>query len=282
MKKYIPLVLMVFFFNIHCDNLLLEATFINEIKTIDDLTRFSEITYRIKLSDINKKIIFKVMNDIDASGTILESGFGMDINSHITIDGRGHRIRNLGSKFISGNHGTVKNLILENIEGSFAGSNYGTITNCHLISSVSKNNNGGFVSTNSGIIANSSTVITMTGTNSSGFCRSNSGTIKNCFATGTITTAPGHGFVNTGTGTIENCYSAVTLASGTQYGFKHTAYTGTITGSFFDLGLAPAAESGSGTGLSTTDMQNAANYTAEGWDFTTTWDIDSGSYPYLR
>ena len=83
--------------------------------------------------------------------------------------------------------------------------------------------------------------------------------------------------------TGSNCYSAMTMTADTIYGFFNPSYTATITGCYYDSTLAPTVEANSGTGLTTTEMKDKANFT--GWDFDTVWDIDpsiNDGYPFLR
>lgn len=89
----------------------------------------------------------------------------------------------------------VKNLTVkgdvENTSGTaaiLAGVNYGKITDCHVIGTVSADSAGGIVGTNYGYIGNSDANVTVTGSYRAGgfICVNNTGNIENCLAKGNV------------------------------------------------------------------------------------------------
>ena len=120
----------------------------------------------------------------------------------------------------------------------------------------------------------------------------NVGTVQNCYTIGhvqTTETFQGGGLVgeNYG-GYIINCYAATTVVGDNLFhagllGFNHDAQNPSpITSSYWDKEATNITHnSGGGTGLSTADMKNQANFI--NWDFNTTWEIVScKNYPVLQ
>jgi len=231
--------------------------------------------------------------------------------SHLTINGEG----GLGLFYELGSTAVVLNLGLEAVDvhgtmcciGGLAGDNAGIISACYCIGTVEGNNYvGGLVGTNGGsIVACHSTarvsgdrvVGGLVGRNCGGpgyVCRD--GTLIMCYSTGTV---DGREVVGglvglnrdwDGPGSvIFNCYSAsiVTgdLHTGGLVGLGPTPWG--IANSFWDIEASGQASSDGGTGLTTTEMQEAGTYLNAGWDFhneskngvSEYWQISPGNYP---
>ncbi len=198
------------------------------------------------------------MSDVDDFAPIGPSG--SDGGFRGTVDGDGFAVRNLvidrpDSNFGSflrsiGEDGVVKNLTLEDIDitgqehiGALTSSNYGTITNSHVIGATlsADGRSGGFVATNEGTISDSSTSahITNEGRLTGGFAGNNTGTIIGSHATGNVEgTLRTGGFVGTNSGTtdgagvIENCYATGDVAGGDFTGGLVGWSDGDITDSY--------------------------------------------------
>jgi filamentous hemagglutinin family protein len=167
--------------------------------------------------------------------------------------------------------------------GGLAGANFGSITNSHATGSVNGSNYvGGLVGANdpNGTITNSYATGSVNGT---GFYIGglvgfdNDSAVSNSYATGNVsgTTSVG-GLVGSNYGsTLSNSYSTggVTgqLFAGGLVGFNHgtisTSYWNTSTNPTLVLGIGGGTQSGA-TGLTTAQMQNAANFA--GFVFTAT------------
>jgi hypothetical protein len=84
-------------------------------------------------------------------------------------------------------------------------------------------------------------------------------------------------------GTLERCYSAGLITPLTAYAATFGGFcpssTNTVTDCYFDT-TASGQTSGMGTGKTTAEMQTQSTFI--GWDFSTVWNIASGTYPFLR
>ncbi|WP_341281142.1 S-layer homology domain-containing protein [Paenibacillus sp. FSL H8-0537] len=281
---------------------------------------------------------FKLTADIDLSGYAAGEGWmpigNWDYGNGFAgnFDGSGYTIANLKiSRTYSYDplglfgfiyHGTVSNVILENIDvssgevvGGLAGVNSGTITNSGVITgSVSGYFAGGLVGSNESSITNSFFAGSLSGaaTYAGGLVGVNYSTIRNSFATGSISGQhrTAGGLVGGNEGSISDSYfngsvngknSAGGLVGGNWSPIVNSYATGAVTGdgslgglvgnnsgannSFFDSETTGQTSSGTGggTGLTTAAMMLQSSY--EGWDFEQTWAIDSSlneGYPYLQ
>jgi len=219
------------------------------------------------------------------------------------------------------------NIIGSSNVGSLAGYLGGSVvTNCNSSGTVNGINQvGGLIGTSSWggatttNVSNSYSNCTVTGAGDYigglvGHVRSSS-PMQNCFSTGNVS---GTNYVGGLAGRIlseiENCYSTGD-ASGTDYvgglvGYSYstvnkcfctgpvsgTSYVsgligddyGTTTHSFWDTGTSGISTTGSGTGKTTAQMQDAGTYIAEGWDFTAAGGVwamngsNNSGYPWLR
>ena len=123
----------------------------------------------------------------------------MDVRNFGVFDGNGHTITGLKDCLVHWNEGgTIRNLTLveptitTNRTGAVAGTNYGTIENCHVVggSVVSQGSwCGGIVGANDGTIraCSSSTAVTAYLFEAGGIAGISTGTILACYATGSVT-----------------------------------------------------------------------------------------------
>jgi hypothetical protein len=127
-----------------------------------------------------------------------------------------------------------------------------------------------------------------------------SGSVTHCYSTGTVdgTGNRAGGLVGLNYGDITNCYSAGTVDGDDYVGGlvgENVEYGGiswgSITSCFWDVETSGQTTSDGGTGKTTAEMQTAATFIAEGWDFVgetvngaeDIWWIDEGKdYPRLR
>ncbi|MBU2652114.1 MAG: hypothetical protein KKA81_14385, partial [Bacteroidetes bacterium] len=164
--------------------------------------------------------------------------------------------------------------------GGFAGYNYygGIIAECYSLGNVSSTGTGyigGFVGYN-----------VNTGTS-----------ISDCFSKGSVN-APSStnvgGFVgrnSDGNATISNCYSVSPVtASGTSYGFlDYNSVNPGPSACFWNTDIVTVGAGGNYltgiVGKNTSEMKTQSTFSNAGWDFTSTWTINSSynnGYPYLQ
>ncbi len=177
---------------------------------------------------------------------------------------------------------------------------------------------GGFVGRHSGVILNSKSYVSVTttaGSSAGGFAGrvmgggviefsaafgdvnntsgdtggfigwTDNGTIRNSYSTGSLVgTVRVGGFIGREQGssnvTIENCYGASPSITGTGHGFiGDESGTGTFSNNYWDETLISDADGTGYTGLTSSQMQNSANFT--GWDFSNVWIEHSSKAPSL-
>ncbi|MGH3261701.1 MAG: beta strand repeat-containing protein, partial [Trebonia sp.] len=178
------------------------------------------------------------------------------------------------------NHGAISNSYVTGIvtaslnsTGGLAGRNYGTISGSHMDGTVNAVDNvGGLAGLNSGTIIDSYATGRVTGDYDVGGLvgDSSSGTIDDSYAT---STAQGinniGGLVGYNRQTIEYSYSTGSAtASGSNVGGLLGANYGTVSNSFWNETTSGMTSSHGGTGLTTAQMQTAANFI--GFNFTAT------------
>ncbi len=206
----------------------------------------------------NSNACFRLQSDIDLIGiqwsTAIVPAFGG------CFDGNGYVIYNLnieGGGYlglfgkISGSSTQVKNLGIENLNitggtnsvklGGLCGLNYGTITNCYAVGSVTGNNHlGGLCGKNYyGTITNCYAAGSVTGGVYSyylgGLCGWNDeGTITNCYAAGSVNGGTCSGYLGglcgeNDEGTITNCYATGSVTGNNYLGGLCGKNYGTIT-----------------------------------------------------
>ncbi|MDO8346914.1 MAG: filamentous hemagglutinin N-terminal domain-containing protein [Rugosibacter sp.] len=158
--------------------------------------------------------------------------------------------------------------------GGLAGKNYGSISNAYATGSVNGTNYvGGLV----------------------GF---NAGTVGNAYATGSVTGISNNvgglaGYNDYSGDTIINSYATGSVRRDGSFGGGLVGLNnGTVSNSFWDAQTSDQTSSGAGTGMTTAQMQQQANFTSStpangnvnpDWDFAGTWVMyDGHTYPLLR
>lgn len=184
--------------------------------------------------------------------------------------------------------------------GGLVGLNGGTTTGSYATGSVTANNPGqryigGLAGQNDGTISDSYSTGTVTAYSyGGGLVGYNNGAITDSYNTGSVTVTYqfAGGLVGyNDNGTISNSYNTGSISGNDYVGglVGWNVYDSTITNSYWNTqtsGKSNCVGSGSDsgcTGLTTSQMKQQASFS--GWDFTNTWNIDSGSYvsyPYLR
>ncbi|WP_334505753.1 MBG domain-containing protein [Bradyrhizobium sp. AZCC 1693] len=180
--------------------------------------------------------------------------------------------------------------------GALAGNNAGTITRSYATGVVNGTGNdvGGLVGKNVGTgsnITQSYASVTVGTPNFyvGGLVGYNDGAITQAYAVGAVNGKAAGGLAGNNSGTITQAYAAGAVSGSTLGGLVGNN-GGTITQSYFDTvttGQNAAIGNGSvngGIGLTTSQMQNPANYatTYAGWDFALVWSAPSvGYYPQL-
>jgi hypothetical protein len=257
---------------------------------------------------------FRQTADIDASTTFSWNGgagfspIGNGTNAFTgTYHGGGHAIKNVHINnttliyigFFGYSSGAIDSLFLQSGSiissitvysdiyiGGFVGwQNGGSITNCCATASVS-----------------STFISDMLNSYVGGFVGwQNGGSITNCYTTGSVSaSASGDqviswigGFVGSQNGgSITNCYAIGSISISGLYlaGAFTGAQLGSISSCFWNtetsgMSTGIGFESGTVTGLTSTQMKDKSTFMASGWDFTTVWgtsgSVNSG-FPYLQ
>ena len=171
--------------------------------------------------------------------------------------------------------------------GLVGSSTSGNVTGAYATGNVSGNaGSGGLVgSITSGNVTASFATGNVTGAAGTGglIGSSTEGNVTSAYATGNVSgTAGSGGLVGSITsGAISNSYAAGSTVGGAGTGGIVGATSGPVTGSYWNTSTGPATSVGGGIGLTTSQMQQQANFA--GWDFANTWLIYSAqSYPLLQ
>ena len=180
--------------------------------------------------------------------------------------------------------------------GALAGTNAGTITRSYATGVVNGTATyvGGLVGYNFGTGSNvtqsyASVTVGSPSWYVGGLVGYNEGAIAQAYAVGAVSGQYAGGLAGNNSGTITQAYAAGAVSGSTLGGLVGNN-GGTITQSYFDTvttGQIAAIGNGSvngGIGLTTSQMQNPANYatTYAGWDFANVWSAPSaGYYPQL-
>ena len=201
------------------------------------------------------------------------------------------------------------NVIGYDYVGGLVGFNFGTISNSYATGLVTGYTRvGGLLGQNNSAISNSYATSVVTGnTEVGGLIGLNYGAltrysfffgaISNSYATGAVTGVSYLGGLvgKNYSGTISNSY-ATGAVTGTSYLGGLVGYSlasSVVNNSFWNINTTGIDNSQGGTGMSTANMTNLANFTgftiANGsvnplWDFSTTWGMSSainGGHPYL-
>jgi len=233
------------------------------------------------------------IDDSYSSGSVTGGGYGIGglvgtnvgtvSNSHSAVDVTGGN--DVGG-LIGRNQGTVTNshaignVSGNNFVGGLAGSNGGTISDAYASTGTVEGTGlytGGLVGRGDlgNLISNSyaSTTVISTGTGVGGLVGYGYGVINNSYATGAVTGAGNVGGLAgiSNYAAIDNSYASglVTLVGGSNVGgLVGYDNSSTITHSYWDITSSGQASSAGGTGLTTAQMLNPANFS--GFNFTTT------------
>jgi len=193
--------------------------------------------------------------------------------SNLTIRGSG-RLALFGA---SGYPAAITNLGLKDVDisgtghdvGGLVSFNYGSITNCRSIGTISGSLSvGGLANMTYGSISGSYSEGVVNGTNWVGGLvgRNSSGQVSNCYGVGTVT-----GNYDVG-------------------GLVGTSYAGSVLASFWDLRTSGQMISAGGTSKTTTEMQTADTFLDAKWDFMGEtvngvedlwWIVEGNDYPRL-
>lgn len=171
--------------------------------------------------------------------------------------------------------------------GLVGSSTSGNVIGAYATGNVSGNaGSGGLVgSITSGNVTASFATGNVTGAAGTGglIGSSTEGNVTSTYATGNVSGAAGSGGLvgSITSGAISNSYAAGSVAGGAGMGGIVGATSGAITASYWNKSTGPATSVGGGTGLTTSQMQQQANFA--GWDFANTWLIYSAqSNPLLQ
>ncbi|OQB39452.1 MAG: The GLUG motif protein [Candidatus Hydrogenedentes bacterium ADurb.Bin179] len=172
--------------------------------------------------------------------------------------------------------------------GGLAGWNDGTISNSYATGSVSVTGAiiGGLVGNNSSTISNSYVTGSVSGGNNvGGLVGRNYGTISNSYVTGPVSGVDYVGGLAAGNyGTISNSYVTGPVSGDDYVSGLAGVNTGTISNSYWDKETSGQLTSAGGTGLTTAQMMQRANFT--GFDFNNVWylpdNFQGNTRPFLR
>jgi filamentous hemagglutinin family protein len=224
-------------------------------------------------------------------GILAGRNFGSISDSYTTgsLTGTSNSIGGL----VGGNNGTVSNSYSTatiggaNNTGGLVGINYGSISNSYATGAVAGGYDvGGLLGFNrSGTATNVYSTGAVNGiANIGGLAGQNNGTVSNSYAAGNAhgTGATVAGLVGNNYGTVSDSYALGRVTGSSN--LNGVANGGTVNNSFWNITTSGLATSARGTGLTTSQMQTAANFT--GFGFATTpgsagnaWvmvDIDGG------
>lgn len=233
-----------------------------------------------EIKDIGIKNIEIIGHSANSGGLVGHNKSGKIINSYSI--GNIHGSENVGGLVGYNENGTIIN---SNAEGNISGAYFDI---------------GGLVGDNEGnILASySETNIEIEDNNFNdqknvgGLVGNNSGSIEDSYSSGKlIGPEKSGGLVGNNDGTILRSYSKIDVTSDGNYigglvgynndGDPNNDYN--IINSYWDTEISNQSESDGGTGLTTEEMKDSANY--NNWDFVNVWDIDTSTnngYPYLQ
>nr|WP_276611349.1 FG-GAP-like repeat-containing protein [Fodinibius halophilus] len=265
--------------------------------------------------------------DIDLSGYTNWDPIGWDTGSDGAnstafsgqYNGNSHTISNLTIEKTSTNNtqhvglfakisGSLKELTIQNADitgqhfvGILSGQSSGTIQTVSVAGSIEGLlNTGGLVGQlQNGTVTQSYATGTINGANNTGgLVGKNGGSINQSYVLGDVTATQQYvgGLIgtNTSNGSVDKSFSTAKISYNTSQqtdvgGFigRNQASEKDITNSFWDTETSSYATSAGGTGKPTSEMKDQTTFTAAGWDFSSTWQIEkpsSGtiSYPYLQ
>ncbi|NJD34460.1 MAG: hypothetical protein FIA96_06440 [Betaproteobacteria bacterium] len=174
------------------------------------------------------------------------------------------------------------------VGGLVGANNFGAIRNSYAIGSVAGNSYvGGLAGINySGTVSKSYAGGSVHALNNSvgGLLGSNDyGNVSNSYATSSVA---GNAYIGglvgyNYSGSVSSSYSTGIVTGGSFVGGLVGINTGTVSNSFWDIQASGQSASAGGTGLTTAEAMQSANYPS--WDFTNTWyQMDGNTRPFLR
>lgn len=234
-----------------------------------------------------------------STGTIVNSSVG----AVCTVNGRS----NVGGLLSANTGGRVISSYVENTNvisngqycGGLIGANSGSVEMCYTYTSISASlDTGGLIGVNNGNVSKSFSKGTVSGNsnpNIGGFIGTNeSGNISDCFSAANILSSysSSGGFIGSSNGgDITRCYSSGMVQSGryNTTGFIGSISNTTLSNCFWDfdssmqsIGIGNAICSDSELkGLSTSEMENPANFRNAGFD-DSIWDFSRGGAPAIK
>ncbi len=211
-----------------------------------------------------------------------------------------------GQYFVGGlvgfNKGSIVNCFSTGVVSATYGSVGGLIGNnnwtgdllgCYSLATVSSDSNGGgdiggLVGYNQGTLTECYATGPSSGLESiGGLVGTNQGTLTDCYTTGNVSAILGYcgGLLGHNMfGKVIRCYSTGFVSGGYPKGgliaMNYDAQD--VTSSFWDFQTSGLTTSSGGVGLSTSLMMEKYRFTAAGWDFSTTWQIQENiTYPFF-
>jgi filamentous hemagglutinin family protein len=202
----------------------------------------------------------------------------------------GYNTGTLNISYATGNVTGTKNV------GGLVGDNVSSVANTYATGGVNGSSYvGGLVGYNTGTLSISYATGNVTGTkNVGGLVGDNFSSVANTYATGGVNGSSNvGGLVGINTGTVSTSYSTGSVSGSSEVGglVGNTAGGGTVSASFWNVPTSGQTTSSGGTGLTTTQMENQANFTSAtpangeinpGWNFTSIWYLPVGKFPMLQ
>src|SRR5690606_1029944 len=109
----------------------------------------------------------------------------------------------------------------------------------------------------------------------------NNGDITDSYATGAVSgNSLVGGLVGDNNGDITDSYATGAVSGNSLVGGLVGQNTKTVTNSYYNKETTGRSDEGKGQPETTAEMKLQATFS--GWDFADTWEIDTGTYPYLK
>ncbi|MGG4217830.1 S-layer homology domain-containing protein [Paenibacillus jamilae] len=285
------------------------AAMLDDIRT--DLNAYYKLGANIQLTDYTWNPIANFAGVFDGNGYTIS---GLTINQPLSMNVG--FFGNLTATSIVRNVRFMDvNIIGNRNVGSFAGTNFGQISNVFASGSVEALGEGtydyagGLVGVNSASITKSISAVNVRGTKSAGYVGgiagynvqgtvsqsyatgqvdglsrvgglagyNSNGTVSNSYSTGSVTTTVNRagGLVGQNAGQVTSSYSTGLVIGSTQSGGLIGINSGTVTNSYWDITSSGQSTSGGGTGKTNEEM--ILQNTFVDWDFTNIWMMNGAS-----
>jgi YDG domain len=129
---------------------------------------------------------------------------------------------------------------------------------------------------NTATVSNSYATGNVNGTSSlGGLMGSSTGPVSNTYATGNVTgTSTVGGLMGSSTGTVSDSYATGAVSGTSSVGGLMGTSTNTVSNSYWNTDTSGQPTSPGGTGLTSSQMLQSANFNS--WDFANTWTIYNG------